>query len=274
MRILLTLLAVSIAAVISGAALIYFGVYNVAATHQHGPVLYWLLETAMRQSVKARAKDIEVPPLADVAMIDRGLQLYRAHCLECHGAPGVAPEAYAMGLAPIPANLAYTGRQWQPAELYWVVKHGIKSAGMPAWQYRLSDDDLWAIVAFMKKLPQLSTVQYAEMVQRLHSQPLQTQSPSVPAQPDPERGRNALEQYYCITCHAIPGVVGASVPVGPPLGGIATRALIAGQLPNTTDNMIRWLREPQKINPKSAMPDLGVNERDARDIAAYLYTLR
>ena len=92
--------------------------------------------------------------------------------------------------------------------------------------------------------------------------------------PDAERGKTAIHQYACVTCHAIPGIVGSNAPVGPPLAGIGTRAVIAGVLPNTGDAMIRWLRSPQSIRPQGAMPNLGVTEQDAADIAAYLATLK
>jgi cytochrome c2 len=91
---------------------------------------------------------------------------------------------------------------------------------------------------------------------------------------DAARGRRALEQYACVTCHAIPGVVGANAPVGPPLGGVGARTMLGGVLPNSPENMARWLREPQRYAPLTAMPNLGVTERDARDMAAYLATLR
>lgn len=91
---------------------------------------------------------------------------------------------------------------------------------------------------------------------------------------DIERGRVAMRQYACQTCHLIPGVTGADALVGPPLNGIASRLYLAGVLPNTPDRMIEWLRNPQEIDPLSAMPDVGVTDRDARDMAAYLYTLR
>jgi cytochrome c2 len=98
--------------------------------------------------------------------------------------------------------------------------------------------------------------------------------PAPDAAPDAARGRKAIHQYACVTCHAIPGIVGPNAPVGPPLAAIGTRGFIAGVLPNTPQNMVRWLRHPQAVNPRSAMPDLGVTERDAHDIAAYLSTLR
>ena len=91
---------------------------------------------------------------------------------------------------------------------------------------------------------------------------------------DVDRGRVAIRQYGCQTCHVIPGVTGADALVGPPLNGIASRAYIGGVLSNSSDHMILWLRDPQAFEPLSAMPALGLTDDDARDIAAYLYTLR
>lgn len=91
---------------------------------------------------------------------------------------------------------------------------------------------------------------------------------------DAGRGRQIVKAYGCTACHAIPGVPGPDARVGPPLRGIATRAFIAGVLPNQPANMIRWIRAPQAVDPRTAMPDMGVSERDGRDIAGYLYTLR
>jgi cytochrome c len=91
---------------------------------------------------------------------------------------------------------------------------------------------------------------------------------------DPDRGRVAIRAYGCGACHTVPGVRGATGMVGPPLTAIADRLYLAGQVPNTPDNMKRWIREPQKIETGTAMPNLDVTEEDARDMAAYLYTLR
>jgi cytochrome c2 len=95
-----------------------------------------------------------------------------------------------------------------------------------------------------------------------------------PCSPSAERGRRAIYQYACVTCHAIPGIVGSNAPVGPPLAGMAARGFIAGVLPASTDNLVWWLRAPHLVSERNAMPDLGVTEQDARDIAAYLMTLR
>ncbi len=91
---------------------------------------------------------------------------------------------------------------------------------------------------------------------------------------DAKRGVAALQQYGCGGCHVIPGVERADQLVGPPLIGWADRIYIAGRLPNTPENLVQWILDPQAIDPQNAMPNLGVTEAEARDMAAYLYTLR
>ena len=91
---------------------------------------------------------------------------------------------------------------------------------------------------------------------------------------DPRRGVAAIHYYGCGGCHTIPGVSNATGMVGPSLNEIADRTFLAGQLPNQPDNMIKWIADPQQASPGSAMPDVNVSAKDARDIAAYLYTLR
>jgi cytochrome c2 len=90
----------------------------------------------------------------------------------------------------------------------------------------------------------------------------------------PARGRELIRHYGCVSCHTIPGIRGADALVGPPLAGIASRAYIAGVLPNTPETMMLWIRNPQAVDSLTAMPNTGVTAGDARDIAAYLYTLR
>jgi cytochrome c2 len=91
---------------------------------------------------------------------------------------------------------------------------------------------------------------------------------------DPENGRLLLRQFACGSCHEIPGVAAAKGRVGPPLGGVARRVYLAGVLPNTPENMAAFIRAPHKADPRTAMPDLGVSEPHARDMVAYLYTLK
>jgi cytochrome c len=87
-------------------------------------------------------------------------------------------------------------------------------------------------------------------------------------------GRDTIRKYGCYACHSIDGVPGARGLVGPPLDGIGNREFIAGELPNTPNNLMRWIQHPRQVEPHTAMPEMGVTEQDSRDIAAYLYTLR
>lgn len=91
---------------------------------------------------------------------------------------------------------------------------------------------------------------------------------------DANRARPAIQMYGCGSCHEIPGVAGAHGAVGPPLTGMGKRAYVAGKLPNDPANLVYWIQHPQAVWPGNAMPDLGVTDQDARDIAAYLYTLK
>ncbi len=269
---LATTAALAVAAALAAAVVVYAGLYDVSATKQHVQPTHTALETAMRQSVRLRARGIDEPPLADERMVLRGAACFRDKCVQCHGAPGVAQEAFGKAMQPLPGPLVDAQRHWRPRELYWVTRNGIRMSGMPAWEFHLSDAQIWELVAFMQVLPGLNAADYAATVRRA---PICSPAAAVPEAPvDAERGRRALHQYACSACHRIPGITGSDVHVGPPLAGIAGRRLIAGRLANTPDNMVRWLTATQQVKPGTAMPDLGVPERDARDIAAYLATLR
>jgi cytochrome c2 len=101
--------------------------------------------------------------------------------------------------------------------------------------------------------------------------------PTVPALyvpgADPQRGRVLLQQYGCGTCHTVPGIRGATGKVGPRLDRLVEQIYVAGVLPNTPENLSYWISRPRDVDPRTAMPELGVSEKDARDIAAYLYRI-
>jgi len=285
-RILVTAGVTLVAALLLGVAgagvVVFGGLYDIGATEQHLQPVFSLLETTLRHSVRRRARSIEAPPLADPALVARGAACYRDHCVQCHGAPGIAPAAFAMALQPLPGPLVDAARHWRARELYWIVRHGIRMSGMPAWQLRLSDADLWAVVGFLDRLALLSPADYDAQMTALQGSVCTLASPEAPGVAEPaaavaadgaDVALLALHQYACSGCHAIPGVTGADPQVGPPLAGFARRRLIAGRLDNTTDNLVRWIRAPGSIKPGTAMPDLGVTEEHARQIAAYLSRL-
>jgi mono/diheme cytochrome c family protein len=279
-----TLAGLALCGAACGALVLYGGFYNAGATRSHFQWVHSLLEIALQQSVRSHARGI-TPPVdvtaaaaaattatgsaaGNNALVLRGAGLYDDNCVVCHGAPGVAQGDIGKSMQPIPGPLADAARRWQPNELYWITRHGIKMSGMPAWEYHLADQDIWSLVAFLVVLPSLSPQSYSALaIQAGH--PARAVRPSYP-QPDLERGRVALTQYACNACHKIPGVTGPDTLVGPPLHDLARRQYIAGRLPNNAADLVQWIQDPQKINPQSAMPALGVTESDARDMAAYL----
>src|SRR5580704_5101143 len=164
MRAITAVLIAALVVLLSGFVVIYAGVYDVSATAPHWPVTRWVMETARIRSIKAHAAGIRLPlGFDDPAKIPIGVEHFAAHCAVCHGAPGVPRGDIAQGLYPPPPDLAKTARLYSSAELFWIVKHGIKMTGMPAWSDH-SDSELWATVAFIKKLPDISEQDYAKLV--------------------------------------------------------------------------------------------------------------
>jgi mono/diheme cytochrome c family protein len=164
MRAIAAILIAALIALLSGFVVIYAGAYDVAATAPHWPVTHWVMETARIRSIKAHAAGIQVPPnFDDPANIPMGVEHYAAHCAVCHGAPGMPKGDIAHGLYPQPPNLPEAAERYSPGELFWILKHGIKMTGMPAWNDH-SDGELWATVAFVEKLPGMSEQDYAKLV--------------------------------------------------------------------------------------------------------------
>lgn len=148
---------------IAGVVVMYSGVINVAATNPHNPLTELVLSTTMDNSVRFHAKGITAPPLDDAQMVMAGFRHYREMCIGCHLAPGMNSTEIRTGLRPEPPKLQEAVAEWKPAELFWIVKNGVKMTGMPAWGSTHSDEQIWAIVAFLVKLPPMTAAQYQEM---------------------------------------------------------------------------------------------------------------
>jgi mono/diheme cytochrome c family protein len=144
---------------------IYSGVYDISATTPHFGVTHKVLRTVMEQSVKRQARDVQVPELDDPEKVHTGFRGYNAMCVTCHGAPGASASDINKGLYPQAPDLAQAAKSWTPAELYVIVKRGIKMSGMPAWESTHSGDQLWALVAFMKVLPAMPAAEYQGAVE-------------------------------------------------------------------------------------------------------------
>ncbi|WP_395408241.1 c-type cytochrome [Pseudoduganella sp. UC29_106] len=267
-RLLLGLIAAALLAGLGGWAVLEAGWYDAGATRQHFQFVHTLLERGMHQSVRFHARDIVAPPGRDAVM---GAASYKAHCQQCHGGPGVAQGIIGLSMQPVPGPLVDASRRFEAKELYWVIRHGIKMSGMPAWGFHLSEQEMWAIVAFLERLPHMTPDEYraADPGGAVGGDGA-GQAGRDGGQANATRGKLALTQWACQACHLIPGVTGPDTHVGPPLKDLAKRRFIAGTLPMGEENLVRWITKPHEVDPATAMPQLGVPERDARDMAAYL----
>ena len=148
------------------AAFVWSGSYNVAANVPHWAFTHWVLEQVKDRSISAHSKGIPVPSLKEPKLLDRGFNHYHPMCRLCHGAPGFDRNEFAKGLYPSPTDLTSGNvqREWNDAELYWIIKNGLKMTGMPAFGVTHDDNELWGMVAFLRNLPNLQARNYAAMV--------------------------------------------------------------------------------------------------------------
>jgi mono/diheme cytochrome c family protein len=263
---LLGAVALIVLGALVGTVVLLSGILSTAATKQHFAVTHRILDLGLQESVGAAANDIHAPPLDSPGMVARGAVCYQQHCAYCHGAPGVAPAPAALGMLPVPTNLTHAVKNHSPEWLYYVTRSGVRMTGMPAWEYRLSDESLWSTIAFVVTLPRLNATTYQTAVNTGGM----TECEPRRDPPPPAQAAVLLRQYACHSCHRIEGVIGPRVDTGPPLIDWRRRAYIAGVLPNTRDNLVRWIVDPTSVSPATLMPDLGVPPEHALVMATFL----
>lgn len=164
MRVTARGLALGLAGLLAAGALFaWSGLLNVSASSGHWAITSWFLHAVMRQSVETHAGGIEAPDLDDPAMVLRGAGHFATGCAYCHGAPGKPPSPAVRNMTPAPPRLGGTLREWEPAELFWIVRHGIKFTGMPAWPAPERADEVWSVVAFLRALPGMAPETYRRL---------------------------------------------------------------------------------------------------------------
>lgn len=161
---------------VAGVCLVaWSGMISVAADVPHDRVTYLFLEFSRERSIARSVSDIEVPDLSSPGLLLAGGPDYNDMCATCHLQPGQSDSDMSIGLYPAPPNLSsqsgghYNGDhddQQRAQRQFWIIKHGIKASGMPAWGPTHDDQRIWAMVAFLQKLPQLSPQQYQILTAR------------------------------------------------------------------------------------------------------------
>lgn len=177
MRVILGIVTILVLLVLGLVVLLYSGVADVAALKPSSPLATWVADTAKRQSVRAHARGIEVPPMGQPEQVEEGAKLYASECVACHGAPGTPPNPVTRAMRPPPSDLTESVRAWTSAELFWITKNGLAFSGMPGWGEARVDAELWPIVAFLNQLPTMDAARW----QALTAPPAPPPAPEQPA---------------------------------------------------------------------------------------------
>ena len=143
---------------------VYSGLYNIGADDHHSKLVFAILQTLRDRSIEFRSAELRVPNLDDPALILEGAGQYAAMCTQCHLAPGIDDSEVRVGMYPQPPDLSQD--HIDPRAAFWVIKHGIKMSAMPAWGGSHDDPTIWSMVAFLRKLPEMSAEEYKSIVAR------------------------------------------------------------------------------------------------------------
>ena len=158
------LIAFALLAVTAVALVVISGIISIKASSGHLPITAWFLDLTKRRSVATRSMGITVLPIDDPALVLKGANHYELGCRPCHGSPVSSPPTIPSRMTPHPPNLQQQVSRWKPRELFYIVKHGIKFTGMPAWPSHQREDEVWAVVAFLRALPQMDAGTYAQLI--------------------------------------------------------------------------------------------------------------
>ena len=243
-----------------GFLVVVLGLVPIKASSGHWPITAWILSFTMSRSVSTHAMGIQVPAMDDSGMVLKGATLYETGCFPCHGNPTIQRPRIAMQMTPHPPYLPPVIHEWKPGELFYIVKHGVKFTGMPAWPARQRDDEVWAIVAFLQKFPELNEQEYKQMVSGENEQsgevvPIQALS-----------GRQLLPRSIsdtCIRCHGPEGQ-GRQAGVAPKLAGQKPAYLEAA-----LDSYTRGKRHSGVMEPIAA----ALSRDEIRDLSRYFSEL-
>ncbi|MEO7065659.1 MAG: cytochrome c [Rhodanobacter sp.] len=161
-----TIIVVIIVAIAGVYAYAWSGLYDIGADSHHTKPVEQLIGTLRRNSIARRTQDLTPPNLDDPALVQAGAGHYAGMCTGCHLAPGKSDNAMRKGLYPHPPTL--TKFKPNPRDAFWAIKHGIKMSAMPHWGDTLDDGAIWSIVAFLQKMPDMTQVQYQNLVALAH----------------------------------------------------------------------------------------------------------
>lgn len=221
-----SLVAVGLA--LAGFAVAASGLFPIKASDGHWPITSWFLRFSMHRSMATHGLGLKVPPLDDPDLVLKGATHFEVSCRGCHGAPGVPPARVTQTMLPRPADLGPRVPELSPRQLFQIVKHGVKFTGMPAFPSQQRDDEVWAVVAFLKTLPTLDAAGYRQLV---HGEADRNDAPVAEELSAAARRAN----QSCVQCHGADGQGrGASIPA------------LSGQRPAYLEQALRAYRDRRR----------------------------
>jgi cytochrome c553 len=245
-------LGIAAALMVGGLLFAASGVISIKASSGHWGVTAWLLNFVMRRSVKTHALPIDVPLLDDEALVLKGAGHYEIGCRSCHGAPDLSQQLrIPEWMTPHPPNLSREVSKWKPNELFYIVKHGVKFTGMPAWPAQTRDDEVWAMVAFLLRLPSLTADDYRRLVRGKESK--LDGDAAVRALVGSQQAADAVLQN-CARCHGVDGT-GRGNGAFPKLAGQKPDYFISAMRAYADGRRFSGVMEPiaVAISPESAV---------------------
>lgn len=238
----------------------WIGLAQIAASEGHWRITEWFLRFTMRNSVELSAFGIEPPPLDDPALVLKGAGHYATGCEPCHGAPGDVRSPIVLQMTPDPPPLPPKIQKRKPEQLFWIVKHGIKYTAMPGWVALEREDEVWAMVAFLQRMPQLSPEEYRQLAFGTHVEnSTKTGSDVAPYFLRPLTEPLGLILANCARCHGFDGA-GRGLGAFPILAGQNEEYLFATLLAYAAGERRSGIMQPVAA---------GLSEETLRALARY-----
>jgi cytochrome c553 len=245
---------------VGGFLLAASGVIPIKASSGHWAVTRWLLQFSKQRSVSTNSLGMDAPPLDEARLVLKGAGAYETNCLACHGSPSLPAPRVARGMTPPPPYLPPALSKYEDAEVFYIVKHGIKFTGMPAWPAQARDDEVWAMVAFLRALPRLDAGGYERLVRG-------GTGASVEVEPMPEMaGPRTVPRAIgssCARCHGADGT-GRGEGAFPKLAGQSPEYLSL-----SLEAYARAERHSGVMEPHAA----GLSVEELRELARYYASL-
>jgi cytochrome c553 len=237
------------------------GIIPIKASSGHWAITAWFLHFTMRRSVATHTLGLKAPSLDDASLVLQGAGHYETGCRPCHGSPDLRHPRIPQQMTPYPPYLAPRISEWEPDELFYIVKHGVKFTGMPAWPAQQRDDEVWAMVAFLRTLPELDAEGYRRLVHG-DTAPNSTVTPIQGLLPQEKVPQAVTES--CARCHGDDGH-GRGAGAFPKLAGQRPAYLYAA-----LQAFARGQRYSGIMEPIAA----GLSPEEMRELARYYGSLQ